>query len=116
MKKFRLVANVPYVRPIGVVVQIACLAMTGTTKRADLERGEFARILNRSFAGRFGVCTSRTVAGFTMNAGLTRLNLEVLGECYRTGRVTAETAQRGFRRIERPINQICIAGVTRRKP
>ncbi|HEY3455721.1 MAG TPA: hypothetical protein VGK64_14035 [Bryobacteraceae bacterium] len=109
-------SHIPDVSPIGVVIEIACLTMAGATQRTDLNSREPARILNRSLAGRFGVRTSGAVAGFTMNAGFARLNLEAVTECYWSSRVTAETAQRGFYRVKSAIDQAGIGGVTGRKP
>src|SRR5919199_5954251 len=80
VQKPRLVAHIPDVGPISIVIEIACLTMARATQRTDLDRGEPARILNRSLAGRFGVRTSGAVAGFTVNAGFARLNLKAVGE------------------------------------
>ena len=106
MQKPGLVPHIPGVRPIRIVIEIACLTMARAAQRTDLDGGEPARILNRSLAGRFGVRTSGAVAGFTVNAGFARLNLKAVGECHRSGRVTAETAQSGLHRIESTIDQV----------
>jgi hypothetical protein len=111
-----LVAHIPDVGPIRIVIEIACLAMACAAQRVDLDRVEPARILNRLLAARFGVRTSGAVAGFTVNARFARLNEKLVREYHRPGRVTAETAQCGLHWLESAIDQVCIGGVTRRRP
>jgi hypothetical protein len=108
-------AHIPDIGPIGVIIEIACLAVACATQCTDLDGREPTRILNRSLAGRFTVRTSGAVAGFTVNAGFARLNFEAVTEYYWSGRVTAETAQRGFYRVKSAIDQVGIGGVTGRE-
>ena len=51
----RLVADVPGIRPVTVIVQVACLAVAGAAKRIDLDGREAFGILYRPRAGRFCV-------------------------------------------------------------
>jgi hypothetical protein len=106
MQEPRLVAHIPDVGPIRIVIEIGRLPMARAAQRTDLKRGEPARILDWRPSGGPSVRTSRAVAGLTVNTRFARLNLEIAGECYRSRRVTAETAQRGFRRIEGTIDKI----------
>src|SRR5581483_6579094 len=69
------VAHIPGIRPIRVVVQIACLAVAGSAKNIDLCGREPPRILNRGFAPRTSVRPPRSVAGFAVDARLARLHL-----------------------------------------
>jgi hypothetical protein len=101
-----LVAHIPDVRPIGIVVEIACLTMACAAQRADLNRSEPARILNRFPACGFGMRSSRAVAGLAVNAGFARLNLKIFRQLYRACRVTPKTAQSGLHRVESAIDQI----------
>ena len=109
----RLMAHVPDISPIGIVIEIACLAVTCATQRTDLNCREPPGVLNRC-APRFGVRPPWPVAGFTMNAWFARLDLEVGCERYRPGRVTAETTQRGFHWIESSVDQVRVSNMSRR--
>lgn len=110
----RLMPHIPDIGPIGVIIEIACLAVACATESTDLDRREPPGVLNRSPSGRFGVRAPGPVARFTVNARLARLHLEVGSEHYRPGRVAAETTQCGFHRIEGSIDQVRVSSVPRR--
>lgn len=110
----RLMAHIPDIGPIGVVIEIARLSVACATESTDLDGCEPPGVLNRCRSGRFGMRPPGPVASFTVNARLVRLHLEVGCERYRSGRVTAETTQCRFYRIEGSIDQVRVSSVPRR--
>ncbi len=102
-------ADIPGIRPIGIVIQIACLAMARSAKGTDLDCCQLLGVLYGLRASGLGVSAPRTMTRFAVNARLARLNLERGRQRQRSGRVTAETTQRRFRGVECLVHRIRIS-------
>jgi len=112
MQVCRLVAYIPGVRPVRVVVQIACLAMACSAQNIDLLGREPFGILDRRPAPGTSVRPARSVAGFAVDATFARLHLEVRCEHDRSGGVAAEAAQRRSHCVEGAIDLVRGSRVT----
>src|ERR1700709_1740537 len=81
-----LMAHVPGIAPVGIVVQLAGLAMARATEGIDLDGRQPFGILNRRRARRLGVRAAGPVARLAANTLFGGLDLVVGRKCYRSGR------------------------------
>ena len=99
--------DVPRVAPVRIVVEIACLAMTGPAEHIEFGGRQALRILNcPRRSPRTYVRRARSMACFASHARFGGLNLITCLERYRPGGVATEASEGCAHGIESPVDQI----------